>query len=134
MNNDSQISSQWGISSINNESQVADDADGSQPDIQIDNNRPPSQYQNVSWDKVSDFSSMLEKNYMKGVRQRLEEAEKAMRDGIVINQSKLAELQKNKESLGLVEAVELAALEFLQKKQSEEIKKQAAAAEAVQAP
>ena len=92
---------------------MADDADGSQPDIEKHHNRQPGQQQNASWDKVSDFSSMLEKNYMKGVRQRLEEAEKAMRDGIVINQSKLAELQKNKESLGLVEAVELAALEFL---------------------
>ena len=55
---------------------------------------------------------------MKGVRQRLEEAEKAMRDGIVINQAKLDELQRNKESLSLVEAVELAALEFLQKRQN----------------
>lgn len=47
---------------------MADDADGSQPDIEKDHNRQPGQQQNASWDKVSDFSSMLEKNYMKGVR------------------------------------------------------------------
>ena len=56
---------------------------------------------------------MLEKNYMKGVKQRLEEAEKAMGEGgLVIDEKKLAKLQRNKESLSLVEAVELAAMEF----------------------
>ena len=41
----------------------------------------------------NDFSRMLEKNYMKGVKQRLEEAEKAMGEGgLVIDEKKLAKL------------------------------------------
>ena len=37
--------------------------------------------------------------------------------GLVIDEKKLAKLQSNKESLSLVEAVELAAMEFFQRNQ-----------------
>lgn len=49
----------------------------------------------------------------------MQDAQEAMRDGIQIDKAKLAFLQQNKESLSLMEAMELAALEYIQKKQQQ---------------
>ena len=65
----------------------------------------------------SDFSCMLERNYQRGIRKHLAELEKQIQnEGQTVNELKLKELQRNKESMNLVKAVELAAREFMQNK------------------
>jgi len=52
---------------------------------------------------------------MQGMHLRLKEARKAMHEGQMIDHAKILSMQQNREHLSLVEIMELAALEFLQK-------------------
>ena len=73
----------------------------------------------------SDFSDMLERNYQRGIRKHLEDLKKQIQnEGQTVNDLKLNELRRNRESFNLVKAVELAAREFMQKKQRVQMKQQ----------
>lgn len=109
----SAMSSQWGLSSIHRDEDS--DAHGSQPDMEsvcsfqgeVALQSPTQQA------PETDLSKILEQRYIQGVRKRIKEVQQAVNSGMVDPAALLAAGQI-KESSGLVQAVEMAALEFIQ--------------------